>query len=320
MQRKVGGCYARVGRMELKRFRYFIAVAEEKHFGRAAERLGIAQPGLSQQIKALERSLDTQLLTRHSRGADLTEAGAAFLVQARLAVEFAERAVASARLPERGKSAVLKVGTRAAGIPPVAQRLLENFITTHPEAEVEVHPGFVPQLIEGLSRRSIDVATLLRPFVAEPPLNFMRLGSLNLKVALPEDHRLATLERVPPAELLNEPFLDWPRSGNPPLYDHAHRMLFGSEKHPRLVEAAEFVDSRRLPHVAAGEAISVVVLEPPPFPGVVIRPFEDPAPAFEYGLGWYEPHLSPLVPAFVELAAKLAEPPSKQGKEASLLG
>ena len=306
--------------MELRQFRYFIAVAEEKHFGRAAERLGIAQPGLSQQIKALECSLDTQLLTRHSRGADLTEAGAAFLVQARLAVEFADRAVASARLPGRGKSALLKVGTRAAGIPPVAERLLEDFTAAHPEAEVEMYPGFVPQLIEALSRRTLDVATLLCPYVADPPLNYLRLGSLDLKVAVPEGHRLAALERVPRAELLNEPFLDWSRAGNPALYDHAHGMLFGSDRHPRRIEVAEFVDSRRLSRVAAGEAISVVLLETPPFPGVVIRPFDDPAPAIEYGLGWYEPHLSPLVPAFLQLAEKLAQTAPEQGEEASLIG
>ena len=300
--------------MELRQFRYFMAVAEEQHFGRAADRLGIAQPGLSQQIKALERSLGVRLLTRHSRGADLTEAGAAFLVQARLAVEFADRAVASATLPARGKSALLKVGTRAAGIPPLAERLLEDFTTMHPEAEVEMYPGFVPQLVEALSRRTLDIATLLCPYVAEPPLNFIRLGSFDLKVAVPEGHRLAALERVPRAELLREPFLDWSRPGNPPLYDHVHRMLFGTEGHPRRIEVPEFVDSRRLSHVAAGEAVAVVVLEPPAFPGVVMLPFEDPPPTLEYGVGWYDPPVSPLVPEFVRLAEKLARPLPEQGE------
>ncbi len=292
--------------MELRQFRYFIAVAEERHFGRAAERLGIAQPGLSQQIKALERTLDTQLLIRHSRGADLTEAGTAFLPQARLAVEFADRAIASVALPDRGKSALLKVGSRAAGLPPVAEALLDEFSRRHPEAEVEIHPGFVPQLVEGLSKRALDVAILLRPYVAQPPPRFLRLGTIEPLVALPEDHRLASLARVPGAEVLKEPFLDWSRSGNPALYDHLHAALFGSEVHPNRIEVAEFVESRRLPRVAAGQEVGVVILALTEIvAGVVIRPFEEPPPSIEYGIGWYEPHISPLVPAFLELGESL---------------
>jgi DNA-binding transcriptional LysR family regulator len=307
--------------MELRQFRYFIAVAEEGHFGRAADRLGIAQPGLSQQIKALEHTLSTQLLVRHSHGADLTEAGTIFLEQARLAVEFADRAIASARLPDRGKTALLKVGTRAAGIPSLAERLLEEFTAANPEAEVEVHPGFVPQLIELLGKRRIDVAILLQPYEADQPPNFIRLGAIELRVALPEHHRLAGLERVPRDELLQEPFLDWPRSANPTLYDHVHRMLFGPGVHPHRIEVVEFVESRRLPRVAAGQGIGVTVLSPPELiSGVVSRPFEKPVPFLEYGIGWYEPHISPLVAPFLEMAEKLAEPMSEMRAEARLIG
>jgi DNA-binding transcriptional LysR family regulator len=306
--------------MELRQFRYFIAVAEEGHFGRAADRLGIAQPGLSQQIKALESSVGSQLLIRHSRGADLTEAGTIFLEQARLAVEFADRAIASASLPDRGKTALLKVGTRAAGIPPVAERLLEGFTAENPEAEVEVHPGFAPQLVEALGKRRIDVAILLRPYAADHPPSFLRLGAVELRVALPEGHRLAGLERVPRAELLKEPFLDWPRSANSTLYDHVHRMLFAPAVHPQRIEVAEFVESRRLPRVAAGQGVGVTILSPPELiSGVVVRPFEEPVPLVEYGIGWYEPHLSPLVAPFLELAKQVAEPAVQQ-REARLIG
>jgi DNA-binding transcriptional LysR family regulator len=306
--------------MELRQFRYFIAVAEEKHFGRAADRLGIAQPGLSQQIKALERSLGTELLTRHSRGAELTLAGIAFLVHARLAVEYAERAVASVGLPARGHSALLKVGTRAAGIPPVAERLLEEFRDRHPTVELEIHPAFIPQLVEALNRRTIDVATLIKPYVTDSPPNFLRLGTVELHAVLPEGHRLAGLERVSPAELLKEPFLDWSRSANAPLYDRVHQLIFGSVVHPRRIEVAEFAESRRALRVAAGQGNAVTVLHPGEVPGVVILPFEEPVPTLEYGIGWHEPPVSPAVPLLLQMAEQLAEPLGDLQEEASVLG
>ena len=306
--------------MELRQFRYFIAVAEEKHFGRAADRLGIAQPGLSQQIKALERSLGVELLTRHSRGAELTLAGVAFLVQARLAVEYADRAVASVGLPARGHSALLKVGTRAAGIPPIAERLLDEFRDRHPTVELEIHPGFVPQLVEALDRRAIDVATLLKPYVADHPPNYLRLGTVELHAVLPDGHRLASRDRVPPSELLKEPFLDWSRSANAPLYDRAHRLLFGSVAHPHRIEVPEFDESRRALRVAAGQGNAVTFLKPEEVAGAVILPFDEPAPRLEYGIGWHEPPVSPAVALLLRMAEQMAEPVGDLQEEASVLG
>jgi DNA-binding transcriptional LysR family regulator len=106
-----------VAAVALRQFQYFIAVAEERHFGRAAARLHIAQSGLSQQILKLERAVGVQLLIRDRRGVEITEAGRAFLDQARLTVELADRAVASAVMAERGRSALLRVGTPILGSP-----------------------------------------------------------------------------------------------------------------------------------------------------------------------------------------------------------
>ena len=298
--------------MDLRQFRYFIAVAEEGHFGRAADRLGIAQPGLSHQVKLLENSLGVELLRRHSRGADLTEAGTAFLGQVRLAVEFAERAVASAGLPARGKRALLKVGTRAAGLPPVAERLLEEFSTAHPDAEVEVYPGLTPQVLDALWKRNIDVAMVFAPYETEGSPNFLALGRVELRAILPKDHPLARLDRVPRAELRKEPFLDWPRGANPTLYDHTHQLLFGPTPHPNLIAVPELVESRRVARVASGQGLGVIGLAPTgqeDEDGVVFRRFDEPVPCLEYGIAWYEPQLSELIPAFVDTARAVAEIP-----------
>ena len=98
-------------------------------------------------------------------------------------------------------------------------------------------------------------------------------------------------------------------------------MLFAPSVHPQRIEVAEFVESRRLPRVAAGQGVGVTVLSPPELiSGVVVRPFEEPVPFLEYGIGWYEPHVSPLVAPFLELAEKLAEPVSEMRREARLIG
>ena len=104
---------------DLRQFRYFIAVAEERHFGRAAAHLHIAQSGLSQQILKLERSVGVQLLVRDRRGVEITDAGEAFLDCARLTLEMADRAVESAKAAERGKTGLLRVGTTVIGMPPM---------------------------------------------------------------------------------------------------------------------------------------------------------------------------------------------------------
>jgi DNA-binding transcriptional LysR family regulator len=300
-----------VGNVELRQFRYFVAVAEEAHFGKAASRLRIAQPGLSQQIKKLERSVGAQLLIRDPRGVKLTGPGRAFLEQARLTLELADRAVASARLAERGKKGLLRVGTPALGVPPVADTVLQVFAERFPNVEVELHPLFHPQLIDAVSTHSLDVAIVLSPFKAvEPPLGYLQLGRFELMAVLPEGHRLAELERLPRADLLDEPFLDWPRNMNPELVDHIHRVVFGTVEHPRSVEIPELEEARRFAQVANGRGIAITAVPGQVerhIPGIVFRPIEEPTPFIEYGVAWASTRTSPFVPAFLDVARGFVE-------------
>jgi DNA-binding transcriptional LysR family regulator len=297
--------------VELRQFRYFVAVAEERHFGKAAARLHITQPGLSQQIKRLERAVGAQLLVRGPRGVELTESGQAFLDQARLTLDLADRAVASALLAERGKKGLLRVGAPALAMPPVAYALLQEFGARFPDVEVEIHPAFHLQLIEELSTHALDVAVVLCPFRSvDPAPRFMPLGELELMVVLPVGHRLAGLDRVPRSELLTEPFLDWPRIVNPELIDHVHALLFDAGEHPQSVPISELDEARRFALVAEGRGITTkVVLGAPgeqPAPGVVFRPFEEPVPSIEFGVAWASTLTSPHVADFLDVARGFA--------------
>jgi DNA-binding transcriptional LysR family regulator len=301
-----------VGNVELRQFRYFVAVAEELHFGKAAKRLHIAQSGLSQQIGGLERFVGVRLFVRdRQRGVQLTDAGRAFLDQARLTIEMADRAVASVALAERGRSALLKMGTPILGIPVAAEAVLREFENRHPDIEVEIHPRLNPDLIDGISTHALDVAVVLSPFRSvEPPPRYQQLGTFELVLMVPEAHRWAGLERVPRRELLQEPLLDWPHNIDPVMIDHIHRVLFGATRHPLALPVPEIEDARRLERVANGEGFAIAVL-PSGFargaPGVVFRPVDQPTPLVGYGIVWSESNPSPVLGAFLDVSSGFAD-------------
>lgn len=296
--------------VDLRQFRYFVAVAEERHFGRAAAQLHIAQSGLSQQILKLERSVGVQLLVRNRRGVEITSAGEAFLDYARLTLELAERAVESAKLAERGKTGSLRVGTTVLATPPLAGRLIESFEDRFPDVEVEIHPRLISELIDGISTFALDVAIVLAPFKpVDPPPRYQQLGTYELVAAVPERHRLAKLDRIPRSELLTDTFIEGPRNINPEMYDHVHRILFGELEPPRRLEVPDLEEASRLAHVAEGKGIAVTGTPPgvqrQALPGVVFRPLEDTS-SVGYGVAWSATQSSPLRDAFVEVAREVA--------------
>jgi DNA-binding transcriptional LysR family regulator len=295
--------------IELRQFRYFVAVAEERHFGRAAARLHIAQPGLSRQIRTMERLLGVPLFDRGSHGVELTLAGGALLDQALLIIELAGRAEDTTRLAMHGQRDFIKVGTPVAGIHPGGIDLLTEFRARNPEVAVQIHPGTVPQSIQALFRHAVDVAIVLAPFAFAETLRYLPLGSVELAAAIPAGHDLASLERIPRSGLLSAPFLDWPRSTNPPLVDHLRRSLFGPVDHPHRVEIPDVNEANRLLLVAEGRGIAVPLfpsLAELHIPRVVFRPLVEPT-SIEYGIAWLDVHASPVLPAFVDTARQVAE-------------
>lgn len=293
--------------LELRHLRYFIAVAEEQHFGRAAVRLRIAQPGLSKQIKQLEEAIGVELLVRDKRHVEVTRAGNVFLHYARLAVGVVERAVENTRAASDGKVGLLKVGGYALAVYPAATGLLQEFELSFPDVHVEFWPGHALQCFEALTRRVIDVVIAYLPYPEfAPDIRYEPIGSVAPLVAMPTGHRLTSLERIPSSELLKEPFLAWRRDLNAPLVDHIREKFFGGAVHDRLIEVADVVEM--LLRTAAGEGISIVnpaVLDLG-MTNVEYRPLADPTAVFEYGLIWLETGVSQHVSPFVEVGRQLA--------------
>jgi DNA-binding transcriptional LysR family regulator len=293
--------------VELRQFRYAVAVADAGHFGRAAEGLRIAQSGLSQQIKALERLLGTALFVRDKSHVSLTTAGRVFIEHARAVLELADRAEQSVRLIATGKTGSIKVATNAAGLSPPMAELLNRCRERYPHVEIELHPGFSPQNLEALGRRRVDLAMVTLPFESAEPVNYLRLGWIEILAIIPEAHPLASLDRIPRDALVRQPFLTIPRSVNPPLVDHIHQVLLEGRE-PLLVEAIDMAPTARISNVAEDARLigiafgSEAGLEAS---GVVFRSFEEPTPRIEQGIAWLDARASSLVDSFVGVAREL---------------
>lgn len=196
--------------LETRRLRYFIAVATELHFGRAAQKLLIAQPALSQQIRLLEAQLDVQLLERSTRAVHLTPAGQLLLDRARTIVAEADATAAEVQQIGRGETGTVRlgfIGSATYGLMPRAARALRAELPgvhIHLQGEQMSSP-----LAKALRAAVLDVA-VLRPCPELGGLPSKRLLTEPLVVAVPEDHRLAAHDEVQLADLADEVFISYP--------------------------------------------------------------------------------------------------------------
>jgi DNA-binding transcriptional LysR family regulator len=183
--------------MELRHFRYFIAVAEEGHITRAAERLGMQQPPLSRQIKAIEQELDVQLFRRKARGVELTDAGRALLNDARAMLVHLDRSLESTRRAARGEQGRLSVGyTSAAACHPLVPRIIREFRKAFPLVSVTPAEAFPHDLIERIGTEQLDLTFVRTPVANAQGIVIDRLLEEGLVVALPAEHALAQGKNV----------------------------------------------------------------------------------------------------------------------------
>jgi DNA-binding transcriptional LysR family regulator len=241
---------------ELRHLRYFVAVAEEGHFGRAAERVGIAQPPLTQQIHKLEAIVGECLFERRPR-VRLTPAGEAFLEGARRILAQAEEAVAVTRRAGSGSAGSLTVGFPASALLTIVPDVVRRYHEQYPGVELKLREMSTAAQLEALANRTIDVG-----FLRQAPTD---LGELSCAlsfaepfcVVLPFGHPLAERPNVRLAELGEEPFVLFPQSVAPGLHRQVHELCQSAGFMPRVVqEAQEWLTIVGL--VEAGIGLSIV--------------------------------------------------------------
>nr|MBA2348493.1 LysR family transcriptional regulator [Solirubrobacterales bacterium] len=288
--------------MELRHLRYFVAVAEELHFHRAAERLHISQPPLSQQIRALEAELDVLLLERNRRSVSLTPAGSVFLHEARAILDAVEAATEAARSAARGESGRLAIGFVGSAMHGALPGVLREHRLTHPNVALALTELPTAGQLEALASGRIDVG-VLRPPVREPGLAFATIQTEPFVVALPSDHRLATQEEVALADLVEEPFVLLSRREAPGLHLSLAEAMSAAGGVPRVVQEAREMQTV-VGLVAAGLGVSLVPASvgDDAHHGVAYRPVAGTAPVVELALAWRPDALSPVVEAFLVTA------------------
>jgi DNA-binding transcriptional LysR family regulator len=290
--------------VELRRLRYFVAVAEELNFRRAAERLHLAQPALSQQIRKLELELGVELLNRTRRDVSLTGPGIVLLDEARRLLQDAEAAARAAVDASTGTVGKLRVGHLADAVPAVLPRAIARFATRHPG--VEVRPQTLParRAIEDVRAGRLDVAVVGLP-ASSQGLRVTTLGTEGTVAALASRHPLSGRASIPLSELSKASLVLLPRMTNPAFYDGVLAACRDAAIAPALIETAEPKVELALLMVASGAGIGLMpasAAEHYSIPGVVFRPLEPPAPTMELALVSRVEPPSTTVAAFIRLA------------------
>jgi DNA-binding transcriptional LysR family regulator len=177
--------------MELRHLRYFLVVAEEGHFTRAAERLGMQQPPLSQQIRALEQELGFPLFRRHPKGAELTAAGATFLAEARVILDDVQQAAARARRVANGSAGAIAVGfTSSAAAHSLIPKIVRAYRAAWPDVSIEFREGNAAELTDAVAEGKLHLGFVRRPVGGPAGIAYQRLVEEDMLLVLPVGHAL----------------------------------------------------------------------------------------------------------------------------------
>lgn len=247
--------------LDLRQLRYLVAVAEEGHVTRAAERLGMQQPPLSQQIKAMEEGLGFQLFHRRPRGVELTESGRVLFEEARAILARLEQAERDARRTARGELGQLRIGVApTAPFHPLVPGVIRAFRETHPDVAVTLEECLSRQAVQGLAEARLDAAFVRAELPAEAGLTVHRLLEEPMVVALPAAHRLAEGAGGAPRALKDfagEPFIAFARVEGPGMFDATLAACLRAGFTPHLGQEAPRITTT-LGLVAAGLGVALV--------------------------------------------------------------
>ncbi|GAA0401140.1 LysR family transcriptional regulator [Streptomyces luteireticuli] len=299
---------ATLTRMELRHLHYFVTVADELHYRRAAQRLHVAQPGLSQQIKAFERELGVELFARNRRGVALTEAGTALLPAARDILARADAAVALARRYGTGEAGQLTVSLTRSAPGGIVTEIVDTFRTAHPAVEVYLTSGYTALHEQRLRERSIDAAFVRPPLGPDTDLTYCPISLEPIVTAMPRTDPLARKRRLRPADVIGKPLVWWPREHGSGMWDHMLDQIYGEGVRPRIAHW-EPEEERMLHAVAQGRGITFVTegkAKTLRIPGVVYRRFADPVPSVPLAVAWLTDNPNPALRRFADTVSATA--------------
>jgi DNA-binding transcriptional LysR family regulator len=269
--------------MELRHFRYFVAVAEELHFRRAAERLHVAQPAVSEQIRKLESELGVQLFERTKRSVMLTPAGTAMLAEARRVLRQADLAQAAARNAAEVASTRLRIGYLSDSLPANASRAIRMLTASAPRVQVLLETGPALDLIEAVRAEQLDVAVVGLPAPTRG-LRATRAGHEGVVAALPVTHPLAAGAPISIERLAPERLVMLPRDTNPAFHNAIMSICRDAGLSPSLLELAEPRVVQALMSVATGAGAALLPESAAAHyaaPGVRFIPIETHAPVLD---------------------------------------
>jgi DNA-binding transcriptional LysR family regulator len=305
---QAGSALTRPSHISLRHLRYFVAVAEELHFARAAARLNMAQPPLSQQIQRLECELQVKLFDRTTRKIKLTQSGLVFFNDARRILDEVERARQAAQRASRGELGQLVVGVMSNGNPDLFSKVLPRFRERYASVNVVVRSMNTARQVEALREGQIDVAILRLPIDAED-LATTVIAREEIFAALPAGHKLARAKKVSVAELACYPQVMFARRLAPDYYDLVIDRLRRENQSVEVVQEVEHVPTQLgLISCEYGVALLPASIRTIRYPNIVYRQVSDAGFRVESGIVHLKSSSSRVVSAFKAIFEEMIAP------------
>jgi DNA-binding transcriptional LysR family regulator len=288
--------------ISFRRLRYFLFVASELHYGRAAEKLHVAQPALSQQIQILEKEVKAVLFERNRRRVGLTPAGEVLLEHAKRIFDVVDIAVAATQRAGCSQQSTLRVAYTRSAVQQTPSAVVERFKETHPNVRIDLRSGWTSLNVEDLLRGRLDVA-FVRPPVRGMvgPIRLFELCREDLVLALPTDHDLAQLDNVPISALRHYPLVL-----RPDQYDMLKSELWVEGPPQRSSEEPD--EEHALMAVAKGQGVFVLpeaIARILRVDGVIVKPFASPRPTVPLLVAYNEEAGTPDVANFLAIAREM---------------
>lgn len=290
--------------MHKRHLEYYVAVADELHFGRAALRLHVSQPALTQQIRQLEKEVGGSLLDRTTRRVELTQAGVLFLHHAQRALDEIALGIRAVGQAAAGETGHLSVGFAGSTTYELMPRLMHEYRRRQPDVTIEIHNEMLTGTqVEALRTGTIDVG-FLRPPVSDPELSLINISAEPLVLAISEAHPLAASDSISLPDLAAEPFVSYPSGAS--VYVTVMTACANAGFRPAVVqEAAETHTLISLVSAGLGVCLLPASVQNLRATGVAYRQLTGDVPRVELCAAWRREDRSPVVASFLEVTREL---------------